>query len=494
MSRRSRKPAPGPLAALAVCLVASALAGCSGGGDRDSDERGSLAWRTCPQDDRADCATLTVPADWSVTGGPTIELAIIRYRATVSSERIGVLLTNPGGPGASGKQFVLGRPFTTPITERFDIVSWDPRGVGDSTPLSCGGLTVRNFLADDPSPDDPTEQSDLDDDARALADQCARQDESLVGHLGTRETVQDMDAIRAALGEDTISYVGFSYGSLYGLRYAEAHPERLRAWVLDGVVDPSQDLEAFLLGQASAFQAAFERAIGACGQRPSCPLGADPMDAATTLAADVEVSPLPVDADGSGAAPGIDAVTRLGPAELSAGYVEALYDPSDWPRLWSAIAAGLDGDGTGMGRLAAEYYDFAGFTAYAATTCVDVSHPGDASAYAAFAARAVTASPLLGAGIANEMLPCVYWPAGLTGDVGPVTALGAPPSLVIGRTGDPATPYANAITVAGQVHGAHLVTSTGDGHTSYNDSDCVHDVVDRYLVGLELPPTDPQCA
>ena len=473
-----------------IGLLTGALAACSDDTTAASRPDGNtLAWHTCDQDDRAQCATLTVPIDPSTSGGPTLDLALIRYPASAPSQRIGTLLVNPGGPGASGKQFLLGQPFTAPITQRFDLVSWDPRGVGESSPLHCG-TGVTRFLADDPSPDDAGEQTRIDDDARSIAEDCGTNDPTLVGHLGTRESVEDMDAIRVALGEDTISYIGFSYGTLYGLGYATAHPQHLRALVLDGVVDPTQDLSTFLLGQTAAFQAALERALEACATQASCPLGSDPMARTLELAAKVEAAPLP---DGAGVELADGSTKPVGPAELSAGIVESLYDQADRPDLWAAIADGLAGKGDALGRLADAYYDDGAFTAYAATTCVDVPHPVGSDAYRSLADQAATVSPLLGPGIANEMLPCAFWPAPVTGILGAVTAPDAPPSLVIGRTGDPATPYDNSVAVASTLHSAHLVTSRGDGHTSYNDSSCVHDVVDRYLLSLDVPGADPNC-
>lgn len=261
--------------------------------------------------------------------------------------------------------------------------------------------------------------------------------------------------------------------------------------MLDGVIDPTQDLATFLLAQSASFQAALQRSMDACAAAPSCPLGSDPMARAIDLAAKVEAAPL---ADGSGVELSEDGPLKpVGPAEFGAGVVEAMYDSADWPALWAAIADGLTGKGDKLGRLADAYYDYGGYTAYAATTCVDVPHPEGSLAYRELVARATAASPLLGPGIANEMLPCAYWPAPITRILGAVSAPDAPPSLVIGRTGDPATPYANSAAVASTLHDAHLVTSRGEGHTSYNNSGCVHDIVDRYLVSLEVPASDPDC-
>lgn len=174
--------------------------------------------------------------------------------------------------------------------------------------------------------------------------------------------------------------------------------------MLDGVIDPTQDLATFLLAQSASFQAALQRSMDVQAAAPSCPLGSDPMARAIDLAAKVEAAPL---ADGSGVELSEDGPLKpVGPAEFGAGVVEAMYDSADWPALWAAIADGLTGKGDKLGRLADAYYDYGGYTAYAATTCVDVPHPEGSLAYRELVARATAASPLLGPGIANEMLPC----------------------------------------------------------------------------------------
>lgn len=441
----------------------------------------SLSWSECPEGRALECAVLPVPRDWAELDGPIVELAVGRARARRGDARVGTLLTNPGGPGASGLEYIAADPFGPALTDRFDVVSWDPRGVGRSTPLRCAGASVEAFLADDPSPDSPQEWEAIERDAAAIARDCETSGGALLDHIGTDQTVNDIEAIRLALGGTTISYVGFSYGTAVGLRYAERYPASLRAWVLDGVVDPTQDLRAFLVDQSSAFDAALRSAMAACDDTPECPIP-DPTDALTELDQLVERAPLRA-SDGD----------EVGPASTAAGLIEGAYERSGRPQLWKAVADGLRGDGTGLGALADSYFDKTGFTAYLATVCADSPHPVGADAYRSLFHAAEAASPLTGPGIANELLPCAFWEAPTTGSIEPVRAPGAPTALVLGNTGDPATPVANARHVAETLERARLVVLEGASHGSYGESECVDRAVEQYLLERTEPAGDVTC-
>jgi pimeloyl-ACP methyl ester carboxylesterase len=435
-----------------------------------------LTWSSCQGHARFECATLHVPLDWSNPTGAQIGLAVARQRAT--GDRIGSLLTNPGGPGASGLQFLFGKPLQEPLLERFDLVSWDPRGVGSSTHLFCGSR-VSSFLHLDPDPDDPAEQQAIDAAAKAVADECAAKDGQLLPHIGTDDTARDLEALRLALGDPQLTYFGFSYGTFIGERYLALFPTHVRAIVLDGVVNPTEGLEGLLTGQTTAMTAAIGRAFASCGQSRSCPL-ADPAATFDQVKARVERSPLPV---GGG---------TLGPAELATGAIYATYDPQLWPALNRALAAAARGDGDPMSSLANGYYDIGDWTAYAGITCLDSAHPTGSQAYRAFVQGLRAASPDFGGPIGNEMLPCAYWPVSRP-VTGPVTGAGSPPILVVGNKGDAATPYDDAVFVAGMLADGHLLSYDGEGHTSYGRDECVDDAIHQYLIDLVVPPEDPQC-
>ena len=435
-----------------------------------------LKWSPCDEDEDAECATLAVPLDWSQPAGAQIDLALARLPAT--GDRIGSLLSNPGGPGASGIQYLLSQPFGDALADRFDLVSWDPRGIGASTKLSCGD-EVGGFLELDPDPDNSAEQVRLDQAAAAVAAECGAEDAELLPHLGTDEVARDLEAIRLALGDPRLNYIGFSYGTLIGLRYLDLFGERARAMVLDGVVDPTEDLVDLLSGQSAAIDAAVERIFESCGERSRCPM-TDPAASFDSLRTEVETTPLPADHE-------------VGPAELGTAGIYSVYDPDLWQTFLRAIDQGTEGDGDAMWELAEGYYDFGDFTAYAAITCQDSPHPTGAEAHAAFVASLKVSSPRFGGNIGNEMLPCAYWPTPIDDVTGPVTAEDSPDVVVLGNVGDALTPYDDSVEVAEMLAHGNLVTYHGEGHTSYGRDDCVDRAVHAYFIDLLVPPTDPQC-
>jgi pimeloyl-ACP methyl ester carboxylesterase len=433
-----------------------------------------LAWTSCADHEGFQCATLQVPLDWSQPNGRQIHLALTRQRAT--GNRIGSLVANPGGPGASGLDFLYEKPFKSALLQRFDLVSWDPRGVGKSTALSCGS-TVSSFLDQDPDPDNAAEQQSIDDHAKAVADECGQKDASLLPFLGTNDVARDLEAIRIALGEPKLTYFGFSYGTFIGERYLAMFGDHVRALVLDGVVDPTQGLVGLLQGQTVSMDAAIGRALKDC-TGGTC---------ATNLLSEydqvhqhVESQPLPAD-------------HPVGPAALATAAIYATYDPQLWPDLRQAIEQGHDGDGEDLWQLASGYYDIGDWTAYADVTCIDSAHPQGAAAYKAFVDQLQVSSQRFGGSIGNEMLPCAFWPVATKPVTGPVIAANSPDVLVLGNTGDAATPYQDSVKVSKMLAHGHLLTYHGEGHTSYGRNDCVDAAVHKYLIDLTVPPTDPDC-
>jgi pimeloyl-ACP methyl ester carboxylesterase len=438
----------------------------------------SLDWSACGPD--IECTTLAAPLDHDDPGdGRTVQLALTRRPATDPDRRLGSVLVNPGGPGASGNQY-LARFDLPAVAERFDLVSWDPRGVGDSTATGCDGPATARFRQVDSDPDSPTEQADLDAAAEAVADACAASAAELLPHLTTIDTAEDLDLIRAALGDEQLTYVGFSYGTDIGQQYAERFPDRVRAMVLDGVVDPAQDLAALLADQTDGIQRSLDHLFDACEQSASCAVR-EPRATLDRLAEQLETSPLPA---GAG--------RTLGPAELALATISATYDPSLGRSLLSALAAADGGNGQPLARLADSYTGGASFSAYLSVFCTDSPHP-DAEGFRRLAQDLEQRSARIGAAAANELLPCAYWPAPAGGARQRVRAEGAPTILVIGTTGDAATPYDNAEAVARHLADGRLVTYVGEGHTSLGRSRCVQELVADYLVDLAVPPTDATC-
>lgn len=437
-----------------------------------------LAWTECAALPRGECAALAVPLDWAEPEGEQLELALGRLPAT--GERIGSLLTNPGGPGGSGLEYLGYSPFDTPVSERFDVVSWDPRGVGESSGLDCSS-SVPDLTGADTDPDSPEEQAALEAAAEAIASECAAMHPDLLPHLDTVAVAFDLEAIRRALGDEPLNYVGYSYGTQIGLAYAERFAPQVRTMVLDGVVDPTQGFEEFLLAQTRAFDDAFRRDAQRCSEQPTQCQVDDLAAAYDEVLELVEDAPLPSNGD------------PVGPGDLATAAILTSYGGDGWSELGPALAAALDGDGDRLRDLADSYYDLAGYASYAAVVCTDSPVPEGSDEFAEFAERARQLSPRFGAAVANEMLPCATWAARSRTRPGPVSAPGAPPILVVGNTGDAATPYENAVAVAGMLDTGVLVTADIDGHTAYGWNRCVTDVVDAYLVELVVPEADPVC-
>ena len=429
------------------------------------------------------CATVKVPLDYTNPTGPTIDVAINEVPARQPSERIGPLLVNPGGPGGSGLEFVAGGlDLPAAIFDRFDIIGFDPRGVGSSTRVPCGNTTVPAFRHLDSSPDTPEEQAALDTAAKAVADDCAQNAGNLIPFVGTDHAVRDMDTIRQALGDAQLNFLGISYGTLLGLRYAQLFPHNARAIAIDGVIDPAQDFEEFLRQQTIAYDKQANIVFNEC---PDGGDGCPPGGAAAAydqLAARVEAEPMPGTNGDS-----------LGPSELVDAALIPTYDPAADTQFYDALTKALNSRPDPMLALTKVYQDSVDFALYASVECIDSPHPVGADAFRTFARELAGRSPRFGAAIANELLPCAFWSTPVRSVVGRIAAPDAPPMLVIGTTGDPATPYQQAVTVAKNLQHGRLLTFVGDRHAAYGASTCAADAEAAYFVDLQLPPEGTTC-
>jgi pimeloyl-ACP methyl ester carboxylesterase len=490
-----RLPRRGGRLAAVLAVVALGLAACSSGSGGPAPATsppgpapsaapgGGLAFVPCERG--FSCATLTVP----LAGGGTTDLAVTRRPAT--GERVGVLVVNPGGPGAGAVDFLEEAADGLPPALRagFDLVAVDPRGVGRSTPVRCGGTAdLDRYWALDPTPDSPAETAAYEQGTAALVQGCADLSGALLPHVSTRDAAADLDRLREALGEERLSYLGYSYGTAIGAAYAEAFPSRVRTMVLDGALDPALTWDALVEGQSRGFDAALAAMLAEC-ERTRCsfrravtgPLGA----AYDALEARVDASPLPTTGD-----------RRLGPGEFTLGVGAGLYDrDAGWRAVADGLASAQRGDGRALLALSDAYLQ-RGDRGYASTgeanlavTCIDRPFPRTAQPYRDLAARLRQSAPRFGPAIALATLPCATWPAPAVSTPAPVKAEGAPPVVVIGTTGDPATPYAWSVALAGQLASGVLVTHEGEGHTVYRDGApaCLQGPVDRYLLTGEAP-------
>jgi pimeloyl-ACP methyl ester carboxylesterase len=470
----------------------------------------TLSWGSCasfagPDDEAAfadrryDCARLEVPLDYAAPDGRTAQLGVLRLKAT--GEKIGSLVINPGGPGASGMSavpalFGSGPGSDGPLTKRFDAVGLDPRGVGASTPtIDC--LTdaewevERGDLDVDPS---PAGVAQTEGENRQYAQRCTdRVGMDVLAHVGTRDAARDLDVLRAALGDRQLTYLGFSYGTRLGSTYAEDFPQNVRALVLDGALDPGQSTVDRSVAQAAGFQQAFDAFAAECATRRDCPLGTDPAKA--TAAFQTITRPL------------VDRPLAVGERTLSypdaiTGVTQALYVSSAWPALAEGISALAQGDGTILLLLSDLYLDRRAdgsygnaIEAFDVISCVDEQRTTDPAAIADGARRELLAAPYrdTGLGVVAARDKCAFWPVPPTSTPHTPNVDGLAPTVVVSTTGDPATPYQAGVDLA-QALGGTLLRVEGDQHGAVlSGSSCVDDAVTAYLVDLTVPAAGTDC-
>lgn len=482
-ARRHRRPSGvGALVLLVACGTVP-VAGASGAAGASAPSAG-IRWRACDDAPEQSCGRLSVPLDRASPRGRRIDLALRRIRAARPASRIGTLLVNPGGPGASGVDAARDIHARLPgaIRNAFDIVGWDPRGTGRSAPVRCGS-DLDYLFAPDTAPDSAAERRELERAADRFAGECARRSGDLLAHVSSFDTVRDMEAIRAALGERRLNFLGYSYGTYLGALYAARYPRHVRAMVLDGAVDPSLPQDRLLIEQAQGFDAGLARFLSWCDGQRSCAFsGVDEGGAAARferIRADVDAHPRSVDG------------RRFGPTQLDLAVGAALYSGRDaYPLLAESLAALDEGrprpllelNDFYVGRIGAGRYDRS-WGAFLAVSCLDGPSLGGPAALAALAERARLEAPAFGPASVGLGQPCATWrtPPVLQGPVS-VHAPDAPPIVVIGTRGDPATPLRWAEGLAAQLGTARLVVAPGAQHTSYPSGDtCLDPLVERYL-------------
>jgi pimeloyl-ACP methyl ester carboxylesterase len=499
-------------AALACGLL---LAGCGGGNDNSTAPSStasstasttgtsgatgsSLEWHDCGS---IQCARLEVPVDASQPAGPKIELALARRPA--SGDRVGTLLVNPGGPGAPGIDVVEHASLYLPqeALERFDIVSWDTRGTGQSTNVACGNR-LDYFFDTDKTPDNASEVATNVAAARRLANECVTtkpevapgvSSKLLLEHMSSAAIVDDMDLIRAALGEEKLTYLGYSYGTMLGALYATKYPTHVRALVLDGAIDPSLPVVQVTKEQAQGFDSALAAFFRHCEQDRCGFGGSNPQRAYDSLMAQIEAESLPAVVHGEH--------RELGPGPARLGVANALYFGTEgWDVLADALRSAARGDGAQLLTLSDEYtgrekggvYDNSQ-PAYFATTCVDAPAPPIAQ-LPAIARQVGKAAPEFGEDNAWLGSPCSVWTVPPQSQPGPLPGTGAPPIVVIGTTNDPATPLRWAQSLAHQLQSGNLLVHRGEGHTAYGRGNaCIDDAVTKYLTDLTVPPAGTVC-
>ena len=455
---------------------------------------GSVAWTDCGGGFQ--CGSVTVPLDYAHPIAGTIDIALNRYPATDRANRIGSLLINPGGPGVSGVDWVRDSAFAFAIlNRRFDLIGFDPRGVGKSSPVRCLDAPAQDaFNALDSVLDDPAEKQAAIQADQDYAAACAQRSANVLPFVDTASAARDMDLIRAALGDAKLSYLGFSYGTYLGQMYAHLFPTRVRALSLDAVVDPAISFNDLILAQVVGFEQNLRAFLADCTARktasPPCEWAqsGDPYAKLIALMQRLDTNPMPV---------GNRLLTRG--LAMTGVLWRAYYQPT-WPLLERELAQIDRGNGALMLASADDYNGRNADGTYTneldannAINCLDHPVPTDISAYDALGPAFAKASPFFGPWIQYSTLPCAFWPAKPTQTVGPLRADGAPPILLVGGTNDPATPYAWAQGVHQQLAGSVLLTRQGNGHGSYGVSLCATQAENSYLLNLTLPTDGTVC-
>lgn len=514
----------------AALTAATALlvTGCSSGADEGDDGKGGgkspsasssdtgaplpasltsqkLDWGECEAtDDSAApggdwrCATLEVPLDWAKPEGQTIGIALIRAEAT-GDDRIGSLLFNFGGPGGSGVSMMPYYASTaSELHKRYDLVSFDPRGVAASEGVRCrSDKEIQAAEAVDATPDTPAEETAYLEDAAAFGKGCAKAAGPLMAHVSTTDTARDMDLMRQVLGDDKMHYFGISYGTELGGVYAHLFPKRVGRAVFDAVVDPTQDPEQGSLGQAKGFQLALDNFAEDCvSQVEDCPIGdsaEDVKDRIATLLTDLDRTPLP------GIFP-----RDLTQTAATNGIAQALYSKDFWPYLTEGLQQAYDGDGRILMLLSdsmngrSENGEYSNITAAnVSINCADDKPRYTAEYVESKLPEFRRASALFGDFLAWGMISCTDWPVDGAADHPDVSAPGSAPILVVGNTGDPATPYEGArkmVRALGAGVGVEL-TYKGQGHGAYDSKNkCVQNAVDGYLLDGKVPAAGTVCS
>ncbi|TMF38337.1 MAG: alpha/beta hydrolase [Chloroflexi bacterium] len=438
------------------------------------------------------CASITVPLDYSNRSPGSIEIATIRKPATDSSHRIGSLILDPGGPGISGIDYLRQDSVSyESLNKRFDLVGFDQRGVGRSASVRClTNAQIDALIQVDTVLDDPREKQIYIEASTSMAQACEQTSARLLPFVDTASAARDLDAIRAALGDSKLTYLGFGYGSFLGETYAHLFPTHVRALVFDGVADPALGVGDELLARAMGFEANLQAFLADCRSIAVCAFGqaGDPGPRLAGLIQKLDQSPLPV------------GPRSLGGRLAIAGLIVGL-DPRRWRDLDGALNDAANGDGQALLALADVAYGRRADGSYlylpeaqTAITCVDQAVPSDLAFYDQLGPALVKASPIFGPAFQYAPLDCSLWPVKSKRTAGALTATGAPPILLLGGTQDPSWPYAWAQAVNSQLARSVLLTRNGYGFLSYFRSLCVSLAVNAYLTQLALPPAGTVCA
>ncbi|WP_432013256.1 alpha/beta hydrolase [Streptomyces cucumeris] len=524
MSRSIRPNPTKSLLAAALVLSLGALTGCNGDDDKKDDARSTsasstkdlpatltgqkLAWKKCsaPGGGEApgkgwECATLKAPLDYAEPDGETTDIALVRGKTTGKGKRIGSLVFNFGGPGASGVDTLpgFGKDYAK-LRSKYDLVSFDPRGIGRSEGVEC--LNGKQFDAQmqaDGSPDTKAEEKILDAESKKYNAACQKHSGRILPHVDTQSAARDMDLMREVLGDKKLHYFGISYGTELGGVYAHLFPKNVGHSVMDGVVDPTEDTVKSALGQVKGFQLAFTNYMKDCTKHgadcPTGPGGAEGSKRIASLLKALDAKSLPTK----------DKHRRLTQDLAVNGIISALYNKEYWDVLSGGLNEAMRAhQGNTLLALSDQYLERDEHGHYStdnaankAVTCADRKQRFTTADVRAKLPEFRKASPVFGESMAWGLTNCTGWPVAGKADHPDVSAAGSAKTLVIGNTGDPATPYEGARKMSREL-GKDVgvdITLKGEGHGGYNSHNpCLTKLVDRYLLDSKIPASGTVCS
>lgn len=455
-----------------------------------------LVWTSCATG--MQCASVRAPLNWQNVSQGTIHLALVRQPA--HGTKIGSLLVNPGGPGGSGVDFIknnINYATDANLQEHFDVVGFDPPGVGASSAVTCYGPKQMDAYVYGITPGTIGSSQWIAENAtvaRNFGEACAKNTGPLLAHVDTVTAARDLDLIRAVLGDTKLYYLGYSYGTYLGAVYAGLFPHRTGRLVLDGALDPAASSFEVTLMQAEGFEGALRTYIANCLTQETCPFHGtvnDAMNQVAALLAQLQNNPIR-NSDGR----------LLGADTMVTAIIYPLYDANAWSYLTSMFTSVFNGSAKEAFSFADQYngrnsdgtYSDNSTEAFTAINCLDYTYDANPESMRAQAAELEQAAPVIGPYMAYGDIGCANWPYQSSVKRGPISAAGSGPILVVGTTHDPATPYVWAQNLARELDNGHLVTYRGNGHTAYNKSNaCVNNTVDSFLLTGTAPHAGKTC-
>jgi pimeloyl-ACP methyl ester carboxylesterase len=453
-----------------------------------------IEWTACDgsTNTEVECGNIEVPFDYADPDQGSFVLYVKKHNAASPADRIGSMMVNPGGPGFGGSSLADDAEyyFSQDLIDRFDIIAWDPRGTGESTPaVNCVDTFDEYFGLDSP-PETPDEKQALINASQAFNDKCAENSGTILPFISTKASAQDINSLRLAIGEEKVSFFGFSYGSELGTTWATMFPETVRAIVVDGAVDPTASSIQEGMAQAKGFEGQLATFLKQCSEKTTCAFhnGGEAEAAFDKLVLDIDSTPLEVSRDRTLVTQGV----------LFTAVAQAMYSDYYWPQLSEALSAAQGGDGKGILQLYDDYYQRKDdgtygneLEAFLAISCLDDPGATSTEEVDSHIEDFIAAAPRLGGNFAYGY-SCALWPVKQAAKV-TITGKGAGPIVVIGTTGDAATPLESTRKMAQGLEQGILIVVDANQHTGYGANSCVVKAVDDYLIKLIVPANETTC-